>query len=89
MVRRGPAPRAYATGGHRAGARGGGPRPGDGCRSLILAQLSEGEKAGLLGDVAPHAAGINDGLDGYPGEAIPAEAAAFMYLPLALEELGG
>ncbi|HSO07775.1 MAG TPA: hypothetical protein VLW45_11065 [Pelomicrobium sp.] len=60
----------------------------DGCRGLILAQLTDDAKAALIRDVEPHAAAIDTWLDGYPGEAMPAEAAAFMYLLLALEELG-
>lgn len=59
----------------------------DGCRSLILAQLSADEQAAIVRAVEPHAAAINDWLDGYPGEAIPVEAAAFLYLLLAVEEL--
>lgn len=61
----------------------------DGCRRLILAQLTADEQAALLGAVAPHAAAINAWLDGYPGEAMPAEAASFLYLLLALEEMEG
>lgn len=58
------------------------------CRRLILAQLAAGERAALVRAVTPHAAAIDAWLDGYPGEAMFAEAAAFMYLLAALNEPG-
>lgn len=58
----------------------------DGCRERLFSRLSASESAQLRHLIDGTSAALHTWLDGYAGGAMPAEAAAFMYLALGVEE---
>jgi len=58
----------------------------DVCRSRLMNALFEVERAELLAVIKEHAAAVHAWLDGFRGDPMPIEAAACMYLLLAVEE---
>jgi hypothetical protein len=61
----------------------------DYCRPYLLERLAKKQRAQLVRAVDRHAASIHAWLDTFAEGKMPAEAAAFMYLALATEEIRG
>lgn len=59
----------------------------DVCRPYLLRRLSKKQRAALIRDVERHAQAIQAWLDSFGSEAMPREAAAYMYLMLGAEEI--
>lgn len=59
----------------------------DPCRALLIDELKQDERAEVMRDFEEHAAAIHTWLDSFDDGAFPAEATAFMYSLLALEEM--
>jgi hypothetical protein len=59
----------------------------DACRPYLLGRLPKRERAALIRSVDAHARSIQAWLDSFGGRLMPAEAAAFMYLALGVEEI--
>ena len=58
-------------------------------RAQLVDSATQTEKDALRSEVAPHAQQINAWLDTFKEGAMTDEAAAFMYMLLALDEMGG
>ena len=61
----------------------------DYCRPYLLKRLARKHRAQLVRAVDRHAASIDAWLDTFAEGQMPTEAAAFMYLALATEEIRG
>lgn len=59
----------------------------DYCRPYLLKRLTKKQRAQLVRAVDRHATAVQAWLDSFPEGKIPAEAAAFMYLALGVEEI--
>ena len=60
----------------------------DYCRPFMLKRLAKKQRAELVRAVNRHATAIHAWLDTFAAGKMPAEAAAFMYLTLGVEEAG-